>query len=100
MRRIASLATDTTIQYLYNSLTTRTSVATVRTMNNSYTSRLGALLAVCGVAMAIAAPVAAAHPERNIVRTAVAAGQFKTLTALLKQAGLAKTLAGKGRFTV
>src|SRR5436190_13542678 len=69
-------------------------------MNNSYTSRLGALLAVCAAAMAIAAPVAAARPERNIVRTAVAAGQFKTLTALLKQAGLAKTLAGKGRFTV
>ena len=30
----------------------------------------------------------------------MAAGQFKTLTALLKQAGLAKTLEGKGPFTV
>jgi len=71
-------------------------------MNSSYTGRLRALLAVCVVAaMAIAAPAgAAARPHRNIVQTATAAGQFKTLTALLKQAGLAKTLAGKGRFTV
>ena len=39
-------------------------------------------------------------PSKNIVETAVAAGQFKTLTSLLEQAGLAKTLQGKGRFTV
>ena len=29
---------------------------------------------------------------KNIVETAVAAGKFKTLTSLLKRAGLAKTL--------
>jgi uncharacterized surface protein with fasciclin (FAS1) repeats len=70
-------------------------------MNNSYTRRLRGLVAFCAVGLALAAPAAAAaRPEHNIVRTAVAAGQFKTLTALLKQAGLAKTLAGKGRFTV
>src|SRR3954465_7323772 len=71
-------------------------------MNSSYTGRLRALLAVCVVAaMAIAAPAgAAARPHRNIVQTATAAGQFKTLTALLKQAGLAKTLQGKGPYTV
>lgn len=41
-----------------------------------------------------------ATAKRNIVQTAIAAKQFKTLTALLKQAGLAGTLAGKRSFTV
>ena len=39
-------------------------------------------------------------PTRNIVQTAVAAGSFKTLASLLKTAGLAGTLQGKGPFTV
>ena len=43
---------------------------------------------------------AGATNKRNIVQTAVAAGQFKTLVALVKQAGLAGTLQGKGPFTV
>jgi uncharacterized surface protein with fasciclin (FAS1) repeats len=38
--------------------------------------------------------------DKNIVETAVAAGKFKTLTSLLKRAGLAKTLRGKGPYTV
>ena len=38
--------------------------------------------------------------DKNIVETAVAAGKFKTLTSLLKRAGLAKTLQGKGPYTV
>ena len=38
--------------------------------------------------------------DKNIVATAVAAGKFKTLTSLLKRAGLAKTLQGKGPYTV
>ena len=37
---------------------------------------------------------------RDIVDTAVAAGQFKTLAAALKAAGLVETLKGKGPFTV
>jgi transforming growth factor-beta-induced protein len=37
---------------------------------------------------------------KDIVDTAVAAGQFKTLAAALKAAGLVKTLKGKGPFTV
>jgi uncharacterized surface protein with fasciclin (FAS1) repeats len=41
----------------------------------------------------------AARPK-NIVQTAVAAGQFKTLASLLKKAGLAGTLQGRGPFTV
>jgi uncharacterized surface protein with fasciclin (FAS1) repeats len=46
-----------------------------------------------------AAPAQSAK-QTNIVQTAVAAGQFKTLASLLKTAGLAKTLQGKGPFTV
>jgi uncharacterized surface protein with fasciclin (FAS1) repeats len=38
--------------------------------------------------------------SQNIVRTAVAAGQFTTLASLLQKAGLAGTLQGKGPFTV
>jgi transforming growth factor-beta-induced protein len=43
---------------------------------------------------------APATPAKNIVQTAVAAGQFKTLASLLTKAGLAGTLQGKGPFTV
>jgi len=45
-------------------------------------------------------PKSVAAPEKNIVKTAVAAGQFKTLASLLAKAGLAGTLQGKGPFTV
>jgi uncharacterized surface protein with fasciclin (FAS1) repeats len=38
--------------------------------------------------------------ERNLVQTAIMAGQFKTLASLLQKAGLAGTLEGKGPFTV
>lgn len=42
-----------------------------------------------------------AHAQnRDIVDTAVAAGQFKTLAAALKAAGLVDTLKGDGPFTV
>jgi uncharacterized surface protein with fasciclin (FAS1) repeats len=43
---------------------------------------------------------AAKPPTKNIVQTAVAAGDFDTLVSLVKRAGLAKTLSGKGPFTV
>lgn len=42
----------------------------------------------------------AAAPEGNIVDTAVAAGQFTTLTSALESAGLVETLQGEGPFTV
>ncbi|HEY6396982.1 MAG TPA: fasciclin domain-containing protein [Solirubrobacteraceae bacterium] len=62
------------------------------------------LLLIAGAAAALATlvPLASARPvgKRNIVQTAVAAKQFKTLVALVKQAGLAETLEGKGPFTV
>ncbi len=60
-----------------------------------------ALAAIAALSLSAFAPVVSAKPaERNIVQTAVAAGQFKTLTKLLKQAGLAGTLQTKGPFTV
>jgi uncharacterized surface protein with fasciclin (FAS1) repeats len=60
------------------------------------------LATVAALSLAAFVPLAAAGGtnERNIVQTAVAAGQFKTLVALVKQAGLAGTLQGKGPFTV
>ena len=41
-----------------------------------------------------------AKTKANIVQTAVASGQFTTLVTLVKKAGLAGTLSGKGPFTV
>jgi uncharacterized surface protein with fasciclin (FAS1) repeats len=37
---------------------------------------------------------------KNIVETAIGAGQFNTLVAAVKAAGLVETLSGKGPFTV
>jgi uncharacterized surface protein with fasciclin (FAS1) repeats len=59
-----------------------------------------ALATAAGTASAGSAPSPAKMGGANLVQTAVAAGQFKTLAALLTKAGLAKTLAGKGPFTV
>jgi uncharacterized surface protein with fasciclin (FAS1) repeats len=56
-----------------------------------------------GAASATAGPATTAGPrmgEKNLVQTAIAAGQFKTLASLLQKAGLAATLEGKGPFTV
>lgn len=64
--------------------------------------KLLSMLVVLAVATSLAASAATARPaaEKNIVQTAVAAGKFKTLTKLLKTAGLAGTLAKRGPFTV
>jgi uncharacterized surface protein with fasciclin (FAS1) repeats len=68
-----------------------------------------ALAATTAVSVAAVGSTASARPpaeaarasqSQDIVQTAVAAGQFKTLAALLKQAGLAGTLQGKGPYTV
>jgi uncharacterized surface protein with fasciclin (FAS1) repeats len=67
-----------------------------------------AVSAASAVTLAAAGPASAAPlldrgapaAEKNIVETAVAAGQFKTLASLLGQAGLADTLSGSGRYTV
>ena len=49
-------------------------------------------------ALALSVPARAA--DKDIVDTAVAAGNFKTLAAALQAAGLVDTLKGKGPFTV
>ena len=70
-----------------------------------------AAAAVSAAALAAAGPAYAGTPTedaaarsaaagKDIVATAVAAGNFKTLASLLKQAGLVSTLKGKGKFTV
>src|SRR4051794_27699668 len=67
-----------------------------------------AVSAASAVALAAAGPASAAPlldrgapaAQKNIVETAVAAGNFKTLASLLGQAGLVDTLQGKGKFTV
>lgn len=62
-----------------------------------------AALMVAAIAVAGLTSIAAAQPaasKKNIVQTAVAAGQFKTLTALVKQAGLAGALSKPGNLTV
>lgn len=68
---------------------------------------------VAALVLALAAPVALAAPpmsggagasqaraSADIVETALAAGQFKTLAAALDAAGLVDTLKGSGPFTV
>jgi uncharacterized surface protein with fasciclin (FAS1) repeats len=57
----------------------------------------GVIHVIDSVLIPKAAPAA---PPKNIVQTAIAAGQFKTLASLLTKAGLAGTLQGKGPFTV
>jgi uncharacterized surface protein with fasciclin (FAS1) repeats len=59
------------------------------------------LAAVALIALTVVTTAGATtKPRENIVQTATAAGQFKTLTSLLKTAGLARTLQGKGPYTV
>ena len=62
------------------------------------TSSLGPSNALAADHAPQSAPAAAA--QEDIVDTAVAAGQFKTLAAALKAAGLVETLKGEGPFTV
>src|SRR3954452_18248096 len=62
-----------------------------------------AVVALAGVGSSLAGTAARtspAAPTKNIVQTAVAAGQFKTLVALVKQAGLVGDLSGRGPLTV
>ena len=70
---------------------------------------LAATLAACGgssssssttASASSTSSTAAAPAQSNIVQTAVAAGQFKTLVSLVKQAGLAGALSGPGPLTV
>jgi uncharacterized surface protein with fasciclin (FAS1) repeats len=59
-----------------------------------------ATLAALSLSAFVPPASAGARNERNIVQTAVAAGQFKTLVTLVKEAGLAGALQAKGPYTV
>ena len=62
---------------------------------------LGEFAAVPATVIGIAAGSASAYAaDKNIIDTAVAVGQFKTLAAALTAAGLVDTLKGSGPFTV
>jgi uncharacterized surface protein with fasciclin (FAS1) repeats len=52
------------------------------------------------IAISTLALTAAAVQAKDIVDTAIAAGDFKTLVAALEKAGLVETLKGNGPFTV
>ena len=60
---------------------------------------LAALVALVGTVVAAPAP-ATSRTEADIVQTAVAAGQFKTLAKLLTRAGLVNALRQPGPYTV
>lgn len=63
------------------------------------------LIKTTAIALVMALPLAmtpatAGGAKKDIVDTAVSAGQFNTLVAAVKAAGLVETLKGKGPFTV
>ncbi len=66
-------------------------------------SKVASLILVVAVAVVMAMPPVSAadnHEKKDIVDTAVAAGNFKTLATALEAAGLIETLKGQGPFTV
>lgn len=56
--------------------------------------------AIVAAAMGLAGSLSAIAAEKDIVDTAVEAGQFKTLATAIEAAGLVSTLKGEGPFTV
>jgi len=62
-------------------------------------SVLAASAAFC-IALVTPPAISAAEAQKDIVDTAVAAGQFNTLAKALQAAGLVETLKGAGPFTV
>jgi len=65
---------------------------------NAFAKKLMAGAAVAALVLSMGSTVGA--QGKDIVDTAVGAGQFKTLAAALTAAGLVDTLKGKGPFTV
>src|SRR6187551_1947575 len=65
---------------------------------NAFAKKLMAGVAVA--ALVLAAGTTGRAQGKDIVDTAVGAGQFNTLAAALQAAGLVETLKGKGPFTV
>jgi uncharacterized surface protein with fasciclin (FAS1) repeats len=64
------------------------------------TASLLAIAAFAAAGTSAAAPAEEPAASKNIVQTAVAAGQFKTLVMLAKRAGLASALTGQTKLTV
>src|SRR5512132_2572535 len=69
--------------------------------------KIGTAIAIGAAGLVAATSISAASPakptavgQKNILQTAVAAGKFKTLVALVKKAGLAATLSATGNLTV
>ena len=62
--------------------------------------RLITTLAAAALSAAIATMAWAGDMKKDIVDTAVEAGQFETLVAAAKAAGLVETLKGEGPYTV
>ncbi len=58
------------------------------------------LAAVTALGVAMGVMTARAAADKNIIDTAIAAGQFNTLATALSAAGLVDTLKGPGPFTV
>jgi uncharacterized surface protein with fasciclin (FAS1) repeats len=72
-------------------------------MTRTWNQSLIGIAAVAILAVGLATGLAAfgnTQQKKDIVDTAIAAGQFKTLTAALQAAGLVDTLKGPGPFTV
>ncbi len=70
--------------------------------------KIAKITALMGASLFLATAALADHhgkdkgmaEEKNIVETAVAAGQFDTLVTAVQEAGLVETLSGEGPFTV
>ena len=58
------------------------------------------VIPVIAISLLLAGSMMAGAPKKDIVDTAVSAGQFNTLAKALEAAGLVDTLKGKGPFTV
>jgi uncharacterized surface protein with fasciclin (FAS1) repeats len=65
-----------------------------------FTASVLAIAAFAAAGTSAAAPTQEPTAQKNIVQTAVAAGQFKTLVMLAKRAGLAGALTGRTKLTV
>jgi transforming growth factor-beta-induced protein len=71
----------------------------MKKMGTAIVVGVAALVAVTSISAASPAKTTAVG-QKNIVQTAVAAGNFKTLVVLVKKAGLAGTLSAPGNLTV
>jgi len=69
-------------------------------MAKTFSPKFLVVALIAGLAMLASPSVHAGYYKKGIVDTAAKAGQFNTLVAAVKAAGLVDTLKGKGPFTV